>query len=106
LVYCISKKPDVNYDEFYDSWKNTNGSTGAPITGLLRLEQNHCISVPDDVRSADFDSMTELWFDDIATLLEAYKSPEWKASEGNSQDRGDLSEKRSGEAFNSKVILL
>ena len=36
--------------------------------------------VPGDSRPADFDGMAELWFDDLAALLEARKSPEWQAS--------------------------
>jgi uncharacterized protein (TIGR02118 family) len=29
---------------------------------------------------ADFDGMAELWFDDMAALQEARRSPEWRAS--------------------------
>jgi uncharacterized protein (TIGR02118 family) len=36
--------------------------------------------VPGDHRPADFDGMAELWFDDLAAVLEARRSPEWKAA--------------------------
>ena len=42
--------------------------------------QSHRINVPGDVRPADFDGMAELWFDDVAALLEARKSSEWQAA--------------------------
>jgi hypothetical protein len=42
--------------------------------------QSHRINVPGDARAADFDGKAELWFDDMAALLEARKSPEWQAS--------------------------
>lgn len=80
LVYCITKKSDMTYDEFYDYWKNVHGPIGARIPGLRRLVQSHRIIAANNGRPADFDGMAELWFDDMAALSEARKSPEWQAS--------------------------
>jgi uncharacterized protein (TIGR02118 family) len=79
LVYCITKKSSMTDEEFFHYWKTVHGPIGARIPGLRRLVQSHRINVPDD-RPADFDGMAELWFDDMAALLEARKSPQWQAS--------------------------
>jgi uncharacterized protein (TIGR02118 family) len=42
--------------------------------------QSHRIDVPGDSRAPDYDGMAELWFDDMAALLAAQKTPEWRAS--------------------------
>jgi uncharacterized protein (TIGR02118 family) len=80
LVYCITKKPGMTDEEFFDYWKNIHGPVGARIPGLRRLVQSHRLTVPGDTRPADFDGIAELWFDDIEALLAARKSPEWLAS--------------------------
>jgi uncharacterized protein (TIGR02118 family) len=36
--------------------------------------------VSGDRPPAAFDGMAELWFDDLAAILEARRSPEWEAS--------------------------
>jgi uncharacterized protein (TIGR02118 family) len=50
------------------------------VPGLRRLVQSHAVPVPGDHRPADFDGMAELWFDDLAAVLEARQSPEWEAA--------------------------
>jgi uncharacterized protein (TIGR02118 family) len=80
FVYCITKKSGMTDEDFFYFWKNIHGPIGARIPGLRRLVQSHRINVPGDARAADFDGMAELWFDDVAGLLEARKSQEWEAS--------------------------
>jgi uncharacterized protein (TIGR02118 family) len=80
LVYCINKKPDMADEEFFHYWKNVHGPIGARIHGLRKLVQSHRIDVPGDSRAPDFDGVAELWFDDMAALLAARKTPEWRAS--------------------------
>src|SRR6266545_4198674 len=41
---------------------------------------NRILKVEGDARAADYDGMAELWFDDVADLLAARRSPEWHAS--------------------------
>jgi uncharacterized protein (TIGR02118 family) len=50
------------------------------IPGLRQLVHSYALPVPGDQRPADFDGMAELWFDDLAAILEARRSPEWAAS--------------------------
>jgi len=80
LVYCITKRPDMSHDEFFNYWRNVHGPIGAQIPGLLRLVQSHSIRDSGDTREPDYDGVAELWFEDVAALLEARKSEEWKLS--------------------------
>jgi len=79
LVYCITKKAGLTDEEFFRYWKNVHGPIGAQIPGLRKLVQSHRLSVTTE-RNPDYDGMAELWFDDGKALLEARKSPQWKAS--------------------------
>jgi uncharacterized protein (TIGR02118 family) len=80
VVYCITKKPGVSDEQFFDYWKNIHGPIGARIPYVRRLVQSQRIAIPGDKRPPDYDGVVELWFDDEAALLEARKSVEWKAS--------------------------
>jgi uncharacterized protein (TIGR02118 family) len=80
LVYCITKKPGMTDADFFRYWEEVHGPMGARIPGLRRLVQSHRLDVPGDARPADFDGMAELWFDDMAALLEARQSAEWRSS--------------------------
>ncbi len=80
LVYCITKKPGMPDEEFFHYWKKIHGPIGARIPGLRKLVQSHRINVPGGSRASDFDGAAELWFDDMAALLAARKTPVWRAS--------------------------
>jgi uncharacterized protein (TIGR02118 family) len=79
LVYCITKKPGLTDQEFSRYWREIHGPIGARIPGLRKLVQSQRVYVPGD-RSADFDGVAELWFDNIDALLEARNSAEWQAA--------------------------
>jgi uncharacterized protein (TIGR02118 family) len=78
-VYGIAKRPGLTGKEFFHYWKIIHGAIGARIPRLRRLVQSLRITVPGDKRP-DYDGVSELWFDDIESLLKACQSPEWKAS--------------------------
>ncbi|HSM86393.1 MAG TPA: EthD family reductase [Candidatus Limnocylindrales bacterium] len=80
VVYCISKKPGLADHEFFEYWEKVHGPIGARIPGLRRLVQSRRVSIPEDKYQPAFDGVAELWFDDVAALLAARQSPEWKAS--------------------------
>ena len=80
LVYCITKKPGLSDEQFFDYWKNIHGPIGARIPYVRRLVQSQRITIPGDTRPPDYDGVVELWFDDEAALLAARKSAEWRAS--------------------------
>ena len=66
--------------EFYKYWREIHGPIGAHIPGVRRFVQSHSIPVPGDAHQPDYDGMVELWFDDVAALLTARKTPQWEAS--------------------------
>jgi uncharacterized protein (TIGR02118 family) len=80
LVYCITRKPGMTDEAFFQYWKHVHGPIGARIPGLRRLVQSHRLNVAGDARLADYDGMAELWFDDASALLQARQSPEWRAA--------------------------
>ncbi len=80
LVYCISKKPGLSDQEFFDYWHNVHAPIGARIPGVRRFVQSRRLTVPGDRHQPDFDGLVELWFDDMDALLAARQSAEWKAS--------------------------
>ena len=93
LVYCISKKPGLTDEGFFDYWENVHGRLAARIPHLRRLVQSHRVTVAGDKFQPDYDGMAELWFDDAAALLAARQSPEWQAiteDEGNFIDHSKV----------------
>ena len=80
VVYCITKKPGMTDQAFFDYWEKLHGPIGARIPGLRRLVQSRRITIPGDQHQPAFDGMAELWFDDVVSLLRARESPEWQAS--------------------------
>ena len=80
LVYCITRRPGMGLDEFSQYWREVHAPIGRRIPGLRRLVQSHPVPHPPDIAPADFDGVAELWFDDMAALQAARRSPEWRAS--------------------------
>lgn len=80
LVYCITRKPGLGWDEFSRYWEEVHGPIGRRIPGLRRLVQSHPVPHPDGFPPRDFDGVAELWFDDVAAIEVAQRSPEWRAS--------------------------
>jgi uncharacterized protein (TIGR02118 family) len=80
LVYCVTKKPGLTDQQFFDYWQNVHGPIGARIPGVRKMIQSHRLTIPGDKYQPDYDGMVELWFDGVEALLAARLSPEWKAS--------------------------
>ncbi len=70
----------MSVEEFLRHWHDVHGPIGRRIPGLRRLVQSHAVAHPSDMHPPSFDGMAELWFDDLATLQAARRSPEWSAS--------------------------
>jgi uncharacterized protein (TIGR02118 family) len=79
LVYCLCRKAGLSREEFIRYWAEVHSPIGARIPGLRKLVQSYALPVRGDYRPA-FDGMAELWFDDLAAVVEARESPEWAAS--------------------------
>lgn len=90
LVYCIARRRGMAQEEFSRYWREVHGPIGRRIPGLRRLVQSHRVPDSADITARNFDGMAELWFDDLAALAAARRSPEWQASsadEANFIDR-------------------
>ena len=85
LVYCITKKPGLTDDEFFDYWKNVHGPIGARIPRMRRLVQSYRRVVPGDA-PPDYDGVAELWFDSVEDLLAARQSAEWRAASADEEN--------------------
>ncbi len=70
----------MSLDEFSRYWRDVHGPIGRRIPGLRRLVQSHAVPHPPGMSPPSFDGMAELWFDDMAALKAATRSPEWRAS--------------------------
>jgi hypothetical protein len=78
LVYCIKRKADVSPEEFHRYWLEEHGPkvrSVAETVGAKRYVQSHTI-LPDlnagfrasrDL-STGYDGITEIWFDDEASM--------------------------------------
>ena len=80
LVYCISRRRGMTLEEFSRYWREVHGPIGRRIPGLRRLVQSHRVPHAWDMPASLFDGVAELWFDDMAALEAARRSPEWSAS--------------------------
>jgi uncharacterized protein (TIGR02118 family) len=80
IVYCITKRADISFEQFSRYWLEVHGAIGSRIPGLRRLVQSVAIHDQRDAFPASFDGMAELWFDDMNALLLARASPEWRAA--------------------------
>src|SRR2546423_12096361 len=78
LVYCITRRRGMTLEEFSRYWREVHGPIGRRIPGLRRLVQSHSTRHLGDLSPPAFDGMAELWFDDLAALEAARRSPEWR----------------------------
>ncbi len=86
LVYCITRRPDLSFEEFSCYWKEVHGPLGARIPGLRRIVQSHALPAASAIRPPDYDGMVELWFDDLAALRAARESIEWEISTADEEN--------------------
>jgi hypothetical protein len=78
LVYCIKRKADVSPEEFHRYWLEEHGPKVrlvAETVGAKRYVQSHTILPDVNVGfrasrglSAGYDGITEIWFDDEASM--------------------------------------
>ena len=78
-IFIASKLPGLTLDEFLDRWRHHHGPLAAEVPGLRRYVQNHAIPEAYADRGQTHDGWSELWFDDLASLQRAVKTPEWHA---------------------------
>ena len=78
-IFIATKMPGLTLGEFFDHWQNHHGRLGAKVPGLRRYVQNHAMPEVYTDGCQTHDGWSELWFDDLAALHSAVKTPEWRA---------------------------
>jgi uncharacterized protein (TIGR02118 family) len=77
-IFIATKLPGLTLGEFFDHWQNHHGPLGAKVPGVRRYVQNHALPEAYIDGSQTHDGWSEVWFDDLAALHQAVKSPEWR----------------------------
>jgi uncharacterized protein (TIGR02118 family) len=70
IVDLLVRNDGVTHEEFAERWQDEHAEIAKDLPGLKR----YVTSVPTRPESADFDGVLELYFDDMATLGEAFDS--------------------------------
>ena len=76
----IRRLPELTQAQFSDHWSGPHGTIASRIPNLRRYHQNHVIERFSFKGIADrwsLDGLSELWFDDIETMMRSIASPEY-----------------------------
>jgi uncharacterized protein (TIGR02118 family) len=76
IILIGARMPGLTPQEFSDHLYEVHGALAAKLPGLRRYVQNHAIPEAYAIRPMTHDAWSELWFDDLASLQAAFKSPE------------------------------
>ena len=82
-IGLLTRKDGWSHEQFMKHWVEVHGPLAHAVPGLRRYVQNHIQSVrsrADIVETPlEIDGVAELWFDDLAALETASRTPEMKA---------------------------
>ena len=87
LIYVFARKPGMSVEEFQRYWREEHGPIAARIPGVRRYVQCHVLPElydRDPSREGPaYDGAAELWFDDLDSLRQAFRSSEVLAAREN-----------------------
>jgi uncharacterized protein (TIGR02118 family) len=80
-VFMVARRPGLTVAEFQEHWAGEHGALASKLPGLRRYVQNHAVLEAYGLatRPMTHDGFSELWFDNLASLQAAAKTPEWQA---------------------------
>jgi uncharacterized protein (TIGR02118 family) len=79
-VIMLVRHPALSLEEFQQRWFEQHGALAARLPGLRRYVQNHTpAEAYEGPRKLTLDGWSEIWFDNLVALREAFASPEAKA---------------------------
>ena len=90
LVFLLHRKPGMEAEEFHRYWRDVHGPIGAAMPGVRRYVQNHAGAALDG-SPAPCDGFAEIWFDDVASMMQALSSPEGLAAQADAANFMDVS---------------
>jgi uncharacterized protein (TIGR02118 family) len=79
----LQKRFDIGSHDFRRHWRDSHGPLAAKLLGLRRYHQNHVVDREQRGISYargrnDFDGFSELWFDDVPSMLAAFATEDVK----------------------------
>jgi uncharacterized protein (TIGR02118 family) len=91
-IFFVARNPSLSLEEFQKRWFDQHGALGAKLPGLRRYVQNHTpAEAYNGPRTLTHDGWSELWFDNLKALHEAFASPEARALREDGQSLFDAS---------------
>ena len=75
VLVLLRKRDELDWTAFSRAWREEHAAIARNLPGLRRYVQNH----PADPRTALF-AISEFYFDDLATMQQAFESPEGRAT--------------------------
>jgi uncharacterized protein (TIGR02118 family) len=86
FVYCVRRHPNVSSEEFRKYWLEKHGPFVRQFAKAIRAKryvQSHTLDTPLNALAMQtrgtkppYDGITELWWDRIEDLVEAWQTPE------------------------------
>ena len=84
LIYVFTRKPGMSVEEFQRYWREEHGPIAARIPGVRRYVQCHVLpELYERDEQPAYDGAAELWFDDLDSLRQAFRSSEVLAAREN-----------------------
>lgn len=82
VIGLLTRKPELTHAEFVDHWLNVHGPLALAVPGIRRYVQSHIVGTRTrpDIPETDVqvDGIAELWYDDLAAMEAASRTPEMK----------------------------
>jgi uncharacterized protein (TIGR02118 family) len=82
-IGLLTRKSGWTHEQFMKHWVDTHAPLALKVPGLRRYVQNHIkgerTRADIEATAVEIDGVAELWFDDMAALETAARTPEMKA---------------------------
>lgn len=80
-LWLGTRRDGLDLARFSAHWHDVHGAYGLAIPGLRAYVQNHLLADPSPLDHPWFDGCSELDFDDVAAMVDAFASPELAAAD-------------------------
>ena len=80
LIVLASRPSEWSHEQFIEWWRGEHAAVTYPLPGLRRWLHTDVLGAMDDKRSAGWDGLSVLSFDNKDALDAALASPEWRAA--------------------------
>jgi uncharacterized protein (TIGR02118 family) len=90
FMVVLFRRADLSAEEFRANLRQIHGPMAERIPGLRRYVQNHVAADPSRPHPG-WDAVVELYWDDLASMEAAWRSPEGEAATQHLEEFVDLS---------------